>query len=60
MNLTRNKLPTRDALKVAGIDGFNRPAACAGVVLNFRAGPQNRAQRRMLARIERRQKGARP
>jgi hypothetical protein len=54
MNFTRNKLPARDALKVAGIDGFGRPAAGVGAVLNVRAGPLNRAQRRMFARMVRR------
>jgi hypothetical protein len=46
----------RDVLKMAGLDGTGRPAPRQGVILDHRYGPQNRAQRRLFARLKRRKK----
>lgn len=47
---------SKDALKMAGIHGANRPGRSQGVVVDLRHPPQNRAQRRFLARLQRKAK----
>jgi hypothetical protein len=49
------RAPTpKDTLKMARIDGTKRPGRPQGVVMDLRRPPQNRAQRRFLARLQRR------
>jgi len=43
-----------DSLKMAGLNGSGRAAPRQGVVIDLKRGPQNRAQRRLLARMRRR------
>lgn len=47
---------TKESLKMAGINGTNRPGRPQGVVVDLRHPPQNRVQRRFLARLERKAK----
>jgi len=43
-----------DSLKMAGLDSTGRSAPRQGVVIDLKRGPQNRAQRRLFARMRRR------
>lgn len=56
--MTRAPIPTRDALKMRGLDGSGRPARQQGVVMDLTVPPANRAQRRFLIRLRRRWQGA--
>jgi hypothetical protein len=47
---------TNEQLKLSGITGFGVPGRSQGAALDMRVGPQNRAQRRLWARIKRRAK----
>lgn len=58
--MSRVPIPPKDALKMRGLDGTRRPARAQGVVMHLNANPINRAQRRFLARLKRRQQKEQP
>jgi hypothetical protein len=52
--VSRSTIPTRDALKMAGVVGDGRPSPKQGAAIFMNQTPVNRAQRRLLSRIKRR------